>query len=278
MAEPIKWITINGKHVPIYEDGMGRATQTTINTDDDLNGIVGTRYEVPDVADKIEQLHRESSEGAINPHYRDENQKGSDTYRNNCSICTVATMMQALGYDVEAGTQVPGYQTEPSSIFTPDLSDPNDYLIPNTDSYFDLNPHNIKAKLTRCLNTKTGKAGPDLNADVENLMSRVNYTPRGAKKVAEKITGMVEKWPDGAFGEISITWKSGSSHSMFIFNQHGKCVIFDSQSNTMIQNIEGILSRTRANNTQVVRYDNFLLYKAGGPERLQKVLKVRNKK
>ena len=67
MAEPIKWITVNGKHVPIYEDSL---------------------------ENKVKQ---------INPNFKPgESIYTKGGYNNNCVQCAIAVEAMFRGEDVEA--------------------------------------------------------------------------------------------------------------------------------------------------------------------------------
>lgn len=243
-----------------------------------LGDTLGEVHSVEDRTAKLQELSN-SKEGIINPHWNDDNAR-KEGYKTNCSICTTATMMQMFGYDVEAGVQPDKGWVDPFSLFKPDLSNSDNYIMAGGADPFELSDYNIKHWTSESLRTKYPDMSSDeITAKANQLASSATKMPRGASAASKAIDDKVQKWGNGAFGELSVTWSNGNSHSLFIFNDNGVVTIYDGQSNKSYKGLfqlECLLKGTKANNTQVIRYDNFVGLKPGAGERMSSVLNRRN--
>lgn len=224
---------------------------------DEFNGRFGAKTIVDSVPGKIKILKENTT---INPHYTEDKK-----YRNNCALCTTATIMQCRGYDVEADFQGEHWR-EPADVLQVDFTNANNYMLDSSSNPF-MDERPVKAYISR--------------QGIDPSSVNINKAPRGAEKNIVKVTELVESWGDGAYGELSITWKNGSSHSLFIYNDNGVAKIFDSQSNVTrgskdsYKNL-GFLVDCKGNNTMLLRFDNAKFKDMAG-DKLMNMVKRRNK-
>lgn len=261
--------------------------------DDPLKGVLGERQEVKDTVGRIKELQstvtitnswgqpRERSMSLTNPHYHDNPQPKGQNYHNNCALCTAATIMQAKGYDVEAGLQGNRHR-DIDDILKPDFTNPDNFIFPSSKSSFDYSRRNFRNRLESELKTKyPDKKWWEIDELVDKEMKK--YTmPKGAEKATKAIIDKIKSWGSGAYGELCVSWaERQSSHSLFVYNDNGNAVIFDSQTGRIYpedQIIPKLMQRTKANNTQLVRFDN-ATFKEGSIDAEAKVMfKPRNKK
>ena len=217
---------------------MGSVGANTSPREDYFNGALGERgnKSVTTVLDHI--IARQ----AINPNY--DPQKWTTEYNMNCALCTAATCLQLMGYDVEAMPRDSTWRG-PDSIFDVDYS--------NTDNYM------LGSSKFKVLGIKTPR---DLKMSIrydDNLQP--DMTPKGASKVAEAIETKVAGWGNNAFGEMMVkSATSNSWHSLVVLNYNGSTLVYDSQSNEVVSNsraeLTNYLKRKTASATQLVRYDN----------------------
>lgn len=109
-------------------------------------------------------------------------------------------------------------------------------------------------------------------------IKNVPTMPRGPKATAEAIEKKVKGWGDGAFGEIKVTWKGGSAHSILVMNHKGSVIIYDSQIHGRVKNPEKYFSKTNSNNTSLVRLDNAPIKSGVTDDTLNKMVRRRKSK
>jgi hypothetical protein len=249
---------------------------------DPLKGALGNRQKVEKVAEKLKYLQENK---IINPHFRDRPQPKGNNYHNNCALCTASTIMQAMGYDVEAGLQPKGNHYGIESIMKPDISNPDNYLLSSNlrgqgryaeqYSFERAIEKEVKAKydathggevaypVSASIGSPEWRAYREyrdgLHAEIDKVIKE-RSVPKGAPAVARAVCNKVKNWGDGAFGEIAVHWAgTSSSHSMFIYNDGGTPVVYCSQTGDIDRGedaIKALLSETKANHTLLVRYDN----------------------
>lgn len=200
--------------------------------------ILGPKKEVKDPIGKMKECHNNKT---INPNWHAV-QTGSDRYKwhNNCAICTSAAVLQAWGYDVEAGPRLKGEWRGWETIMYPKDANSKDNIDRNTS----------------------------------------NKMPSGPDAATKKILKTVEGWGPNTFGELGVRWKhesTPSSHSVLIVNDGKSIVIWDSQTNIVHKDIRKYLSRTVCTKDEVHRLDNAVL-KKGIEKDLEKMFIKRDTK
>ena len=215
---------------------------------------------------------------SVNPHYNDADaaRKG---YHDNCSLCTMSTIMQLKGYNVEAGVQGTKDTTKYLSckdIFKPDLTNANNFIMASDKNPYNLSDRNIRSGIRESLKLQGITDEDKVQKVFSEVQSNIKRMPRGAKACSALISDVVSKWDNGAFGEMSVWWRNGNGHSLFIFNDNGTPVVYDMQCGAKkvgASGIEEILKEARANNTEIVRYDNFVGFGYDAKNRLLKAIK-----
>lgn len=257
---------------------------------DPLGGIFGKRERVEDVTDKLDDLYSTKT-GIINPHYNDRPQPKGNNYHNNCALCTAATILQAKGYNVEAMVQPQGRHYEIDDIMKIDTSNPDNYILAsNSSGHFGqhwnianavekevkrkyIETHGEEPAYPTAWTTPERYNSPEgreqfrkyheyregLRTEVDKAIKQRSM-PRGAEAVTRAVCDRVEKWGNGAIGELSVSWaKTTSSHSMVIYNDGGIPILYCSQTNKRYagrEAIKKVLEKTKANHTMMVRWDN----------------------
>ena len=250
---------------------------------DPLDGTLGNREKVDDVVNKINDLY---SANVINPHYNDRNQPKGHNYHNNCALCTTATVLQTMGYDVEAGLQPKNSHYDLCELVNIDVSNPDNYLLASNTSGHFAEQYNLTTAIEKEVTRKYKETHGEItrpadywSSTPEALEARRKYreqqeaiktavdeeikrrsVPRGAPAVAKAVCDKITKWGRGGVGEICVSWaKTTSSHSMVAYYDGQQPVIYCSQSNKRYvgqQAITLLLQGTKANSTLLVRYDN----------------------
>lgn len=81
----------------------------------------------------------------------------------------------------------------------------------------------------------------------------VKFNSRSGKQTLDKLNS----FGDGAYGQLSVTWKFGGAHSVFWKNEGNKTRIYDAQSGKEFDIITGeYASYIRHSDTQYTRLDN----------------------
>ena len=184
----------------------------------------------------IKRLKECEKEISINPNWHAYQTGGEyQKWHNNCAICTSAAVLQAWGYNVEAGPrdryQWRGWET----IMR--IKDPN------------------------------SKDNIDRNTN--------NKMPSGPEPATNKILKTVKNWGPNTYGELAVRWKhksSPSAHSVMIVNDGQSIFIWDSQTNIIYRDILKYIERTVCTKDEVHRLDNATL-KKGIEEDLKKMFK-----
>lgn len=222
-------------------------------------------------ADKLKDL---MNNGSINPHYNDTDARKKG-YRTNCALCTMSTVMQMKGYNVEAGTQVKNDFIACYNTFVPDLTNADNFIMSGGTSAFSLHEKGIANNIKKSMKSQGITDANKINDTINQVTSNINKMPRGAKACSALINDTVSKWGDGAFGEMCVAWKTGSSHSLFIFNNKGTVEVYDMQcgeKSVGLPGLESILSEARANTTEVIRYDNFVGFEGNVKDKVSKAI------
>lgn len=202
--------------------------------------IMQTGITYNDFSEIGEQALGEAVRALVNPHYGMSRNKMDKKYTTNCAICSATMALQMLGYDVEAGPRDFDYWRGFSSVFDVDYSDPDNYIVRD-----DYRKYSGSITLTDARNLNT------TNKDV-------NVAKQYEGQLAQQVSKVVKNWGDGGFGEISVQWKTGGAHSLFIMNNKGIPTIIDSQVGKVYtrSEINTLFSRTTPNYTTVTRLDN----------------------
>ncbi len=230
--------------------GLGKDNNTSTPTvlPDDFDGFFGQRRNI----DALTSLEEVRANNSINPNYRRIGK--DDGYSTNCAICSTGVVLQARGYDVEALTQPAKANYGWYQVFDLDYTNPDNYMVPSSTTFFDLTEDNVKARASRQLQ-RQGMSVEEARLTVPTM--KIQKTPRGADKVAKAIEEKVKSWGNGAIGEVDVSWKNRSSnHAINVINQNGTVVLYDSQINKTYTDLSKFFAHTNANNTQLVRLDN----------------------
>lgn len=214
--------------------------------------ILGPKQEIKDPIAKLKECQKNKT---INPNYSS-NQTGKEYYKwhENCAICTCAAVLQAQGWDVEAGPREWGVWRGATTIF--DLT--NEY-------------------------SKDHILGQAIK-DKDGYTIGWNKMPSGPDACTNKILKTVKKWGPNTYGEISVRWKhmdSPSGHSMVIINDGNSVYIWDSQDNYIYpeNRIHSLLSGTVCTKNRLRRLDNASLKRREHmDENLKKMFKKRGGK
>lgn len=227
--------------------------------EDYFNGALGDRRRV----DPLTVMTNLNETGIINPNYGEER-----AYDINCALCTVATTLQAMGYDVEAMPRDKSTWRGPRDVFDIDYSNPDNYIAASGKSKWLGQPRARTTILGETIVEVDGKTVARSGFDV---------MPRGAKKASQAIIDKVKGWGSGAFGELSVKWaETSGGHSVIIGNQNGTVFIYDSQSNKVETDIQKYIQNTTANTCSITRLDNAKV--KSNIKNLDKMVRRRNKK
>lgn len=270
------------------QDRAEREYQYSISNhevDDPYKGVLGVRAKVSDPLAKIKEL---SENQVINPHFDDDTndgRRGIPNHHNNCALCTAATIMQLKGYDVEAGIQDGHAHRDIADILKIDLDREetrDSLLLPSSKSDYDWTRDSLRNKLDAEIQADNPSMEKWQRKELVDTKLKKYLTPKGPERAAKAVEDTVKSWPSGAYGELTVTWKGGNSaHSLFIYNDNGEVVIFDSQDNRRYSGrgtIQKVFAKgVNANATQVIRYDNAEI-KPGSDGVAQKMFIIRDKK
>lgn len=152
--------------------------------------------------------------------------------KNNCMLCTTTYDLRRRGYDVTANKAVQGFETAAVTDWYPDAK------------------------------VKTVKSEPIPQMEGDRIYLTQDYwneQPARAEKNAKKLINELEKQPDGARGNLMVTWAGFSGgHSMIYEIVDGEVMILDGQSNKiydsnseimeLLSNCDGDLEYTRLDN------------------------------
>ena len=145
----------------------------------------------------------EDALGIVNPYY---NHPGTGTsYTTNCALCTTAAALQFMGYDVEA---------MPRDTTWRGFSDVFD---------FQWTPENFKAPKNEMLNY----AGVPWGKSYYNTN---RFTGGRVNTVAAEIESQMKSWGTNSFAAMSVCWRSGGSHSIFVYQSNSGTRIMDFQT------------------------------------------------
>ena len=165
---------------------------------------------------KTKEMSQKEDLKRVNPEVNDFNTNS----KSNCMLCTMTYEMRRRGYDVTAEKASTGYL-----------------------------PGDVKRWFPKV------KIQSFMSDDVKTDRSRSIKASLGFNtKYAKEVISELEKQPDGARGNLMITWGNGGGHSMIYEIQNGKVVIRDGQVNRTYPNAASIL----ANCTDItaMRLDN----------------------
>lgn len=163
----------------------------------------------------------------INPEY------GGVGTKNNCRRCTFAYEMSRRGYDVKATKSISGTGQTGLGL----AKAKNDSVSSALGEFFDTFETNDYAG-KKFMDTLMGKEIniPKFNPDLDTS-STVNFdlsVTRGRRKhgqaVSQKLFDTIRQQPDGARGELNMSWRAGGAHSMVYEIIKGEPVIFDCQT------------------------------------------------
>lgn len=201
----------------------------------------------------------------VNPHYGE----GSG-YSNNCSLCTFATSLQMKGYDVEAMPFIEDDWRGSTTAYDFDFSNYDNYLAPskttNGVSVLFAEKHPTKMTLADKLKAQENIGYASMNPH------KIGFT---AEQASFRIDEFMKNAGNGAYAEISVAWKTGGGHSMFVTRENDETKIFCTQTGRQYVGkgqIQALLSKTIVSQTTVLRLDNANL-KDGVQEDLSKMVR-----
>jgi len=175
---------------------------------------------------KTTEMSAEEDMERVNPGYKnwDENTK------SNCTLCTMAYELRRRGYDVQAKKATSGYDA--------------DTLVKD---WFP----GAKPK------TSEGSFDNQTLNEYYKRRERPVIDKETQKKMIEASVKEVTSQPDGARGQICVTWNGAfSGHSMAYANEGGKMVIYDSQANKRYEGKEAEKFLTKTSEVTITRLDN----------------------
>lgn len=182
---------------------------------------------------KTKQMSREEDLNQVNPGFYNWNTNS----KNNCMLCTTTYDLRRRGYDVTANKSTDGFETGAVNDWYPDAE--------------------IKTVKSDPIPTIKDSQGREyLTSDYWNEQ------PARAEKNAKKLIKELEKQPDGARGNLMVTWAGFSGgHSMVYEIVDGEVMILDGQSNKiydsnseimdLLSNCDGDLNYARLDNVDV---------------------------
>lgn len=232
----------------------------------EYKSIIGEQHEVKNPTNRLVECQDKCY---INPHYGE----GNKLYHNNCALCTVASELQARGYDVEAMPRDPDPKGEKGknwrgtyTIFDFDYDNPDNFIISG---------NTAKSGLFRLSHLVRLRAKNALNSE---KYQKIMQMPKGAKQASKLIVDRVKGWGDGARGELNVSWREDGPyighHSVMILNRRGRVYIYDAQDNSATSHIEDFLRDTKVNHTELVRLDNARL-RTRMEKSLEKMVQIR---
>lgn len=180
---------------------------------------------------KTKQMSRQEDLNQVNPGFYNWN----TNTKNNCMLCTTTYDLRRRGYDVTANKATHGFETEALTDWYPNAE------------------------------IKTVKTEPIPQIEGDYITLNDEYwaeQPERAKKNAENLLNELEKQPEGARGNLMVTWAGFSGgHSMAYEIVNGEVMILDGQSNTiydseseimdLLSNCDGDLQYARLDNVDV---------------------------
>lgn len=171
---------------------------------------------------KTKTMDRKADLAHVNPGF-----KNFDTNtKNNCMLCTTTYDLRRRGYDVTAKTATRGFYPEDVTRWYPDAE------------------------------VKTVKSEPIPVEDFDDPEKYWAGQKARAKKNADKLIKELEKQPEGARGNLMVTWAGATGgHSMVYEIIDGEVVILDGQSNKVYEDPYEILMKTDFDYTYA-RLDN----------------------
>lgn len=129
---------------------------------------------------------------------------GDSDYHNNCAACTINMELRERGYDVTAPTY-------------------NNYGKDEEG------------------NTPYGSSGWLKNIYGDSIKLKNGYAFDG--KTTTDFVNDITSEPEGSYGYMSISWKSGGSHAVFYKIENGKAIIYDGQTAKINTNLNQYLDR-----------------------------------
>lgn len=232
----------------ITRDAAEFYRKRNLPTSERYKDILGPKKEFKSADEKLQHLAKLQRTNAINPNYK-RGQKGDEytKWHKNCALCTVATALQAQGYDVEAGPRDKTWRGT-STVFNINYQNKDNYILGDSGHYTNNAPK---------VNTRRNGSKYIFDPNGSNIIEDPPVMPKGAKAAAGAITEKVLGWGNGAVGELSVSWKNRSSwHSVAIYNDNGIVIIYDGQDNSKEVDLEKFLKGTWAQRTCLQRLDN----------------------
>lgn len=248
------------------------ALRNSAKSADEFGGKLGTR-ETVDVEKKIATLlegqpspyNKNLTKSIVNPEY---NILTKDEWSRNCALCTVATALQLRGYDVEAAPKDKTWRGV-NNVFDVDYTNKNNYILPVSPDYDDEGPKALPM-------FKNGKKLASYQTYTKGRkVENIQTMPNDVSEATQAITEKVKSWGNGAYGEMSVSWKTHGAHSVVIYNDNGEVKIYDSQSHKKFSVLGGYLNRTNVGMTTITRLDNAPIKKSIAD--LDKIVKRRKK-
>ena len=175
---------------------------------------------------------------------------GSWGHGDNCTRCTTALEMRARGYDVEA---LPMEQGQSMMTIAESFKD----VKVHGGLYEHLNANEYAA--VKKIMGNTSLTAQERSKQFERYLREHPFT--ASKMVignqsshAASFENYVSKLPDGARGNLGITYPSGGGHSIFWTKNNGKLELYDGQSGDMYKDVKKVLNSTTGH--EWIRTDN----------------------
>jgi hypothetical protein len=181
----------------------------------------------------------------VNPQY------GAPGTKNNCRRATYAYEMRRRGYDVSATKTATGRGQDASGIFN--------VLHPRTKTV----PSGKSGQITRIVTeahakAKRGSETPftDMVTNPGSIFGEHNFKADTHGGIASAIRSHIATQPDGARGELGVSWRGGGGHSLSWEKIKGQFVVFDNQTGKKYVGTDFDQLSTKFAQAGITRLDN----------------------
>lgn len=239
----------------------GRGGVGKLGSNGELPKIYGRRGAEGLVNRLLTMKDKDEAEGRlrsiVNPQYIQSIIKNDDLYTSNCSLSSVATILNQMGYEVTAGPRDFKTWRGAETIFDVDWKDYKNYLVGH-----DL-PHYTGAFKT-------------LN-EYWTAYNNPNQIPSSSSRDAVKyiINVARKEWGKGAIAEVGVKWKDGGAHSMtLVVTKTGAVRLVDGQVGKIYtpQQMVSKFNSVKLDSIEVLRVDH-LKFRPDVLKNLRKMVK-----
>ena len=176
----------------------------------------------------------------VNPHYNDQSipyKERRQLYGKNCALCSVAGVLQIMGYDVEAMPRDKTWRGF-NDVFEFDFKNYDNYLAPGNRNY-----------------QWSGTDYYTASNSTNTFSSRET-----ANSATTKIEKQMEKWGLHSTAIMNVKWKdSNTAHAVVVYQEKYRTTIFDFQTGETFSGhdqIVNFMKDTTASRTGLYRLDN----------------------